>query len=173
MSQGYFSKSMQPMQIKGKSEMIPKAGILANNKDVTIPPSPNIKIRLDSLNVTSSLCLMLLIRPCYFTAELVDVNPMYIILFANERMEVSGGSCPVKSSTASRDALFKYKNNGAFWVISRRYFTYSSSLRFHTRHAFATNKFTCAERSRQGGIPFCRIAGYSTRSISGRFSKWI
>lgn len=148
MSHGYLSKNMQPIQIKGKSVIIPKAGILENNKDVTIPPNPNMKIRLNSLNVTSSCCFIPFMPMCYFTAELVDVNPMYIILFANERIEVSGGNCPVKSSTASRDALFKYRNNGALPVISRRYFTYSSSLRFHTRQAFATNKFTWAERNK-------------------------
>ncbi len=89
MNQGYFNNRIQVIHNKGKAIIIPKRGMLLNSKAPPIPTSPMTRINRVILKEESSFISLVSIHELrYFMAELVAVNPIYIIRFVKERMEV-------------------------------------------------------------------------------------
>ena len=88
MNQGYFNNRIQVIHNKGKAIIIPKRGMLLNSKAPPIPTSPMTRINRVILKENPLLSLLSIHELRYFMAELVAVNPIYIIRFVKERMEV-------------------------------------------------------------------------------------
>ena len=89
MNQGYFNNRIQVIHNKGKAIIIPKRGMLLNSKAPPIPASPMTRINRVILKEESSfISLEVSMSFAIFMAELVAVNPIYIIRFVKERMEV-------------------------------------------------------------------------------------